>query len=305
MQKIILLLIFFALPLSVSAARLYFAPAPAGEGEYAVSALLDAPESVNVIEGNIRVPDSVTFLRASDGGSIVKLWVEGAAYDAASRSLSFAGMMPGGFVGNRGKILTIFFKREPNFAEASPGAFSFDTAKTKLYENTGEGTEAKLKTAPLVLTADFFKKAENVNEDSPVPDTAPPEIFNATIARDPEMFDGKYYLIFAGSDSESGILRYEVAEGEKNEVFDYAKLLWKEAKGMYVLEDQGRSVYIYVKAIDNAGNSRIAVLLPAEKFSTLFSPSSPLFWVILIIICLAFGGLYSLYSFARREPHHS
>ncbi|MCI0542616.1 hypothetical protein L0Y69_02610 [bacterium] len=303
MQKIILLLIFFALPLSVSAARLYFAPAPAGEGEYAISALLDAPESVNVIEGNIRVPDSVTFLRVSDGGSIVKLWVEGAAYDATSRSLSFAGMMPGGFVGNRGKILTIFFSQKAG-SGAMVGAFSFDTAKTKLYENTGEGTEAKLKTAPLVLTADFFKKAENVHDVSPAPDTAPPEIFNAAIARDPEMFDGKYYLIFAGSDSESGILRYEVAEGGKNEVFDYAKLLWKEAKGMYVLEDQGRSVYIYVKAIDNAGNSRIAVLLPAEKFSTLFSPSSPLFWVILIIICLAFGGLYSLYSFARREYLH-
>jgi len=102
-------------------------------------------------------------------------------------------------------------------------------------------------------------------------DTAPPEEFEPQIGQDPTVFGGKYFLSFATIDRMSGVAHYEISEtrNQKQEA-------WKVGESPYLLEDQGLRSIIKVKAVDKAGNERIAEYLPAKK-------PFP-YWIILLIV---------------------
>ena len=77
-------------------------------------------------------------------------------------------------------------------------------------------------------------------------DTSLPEEFELQITE----IEGKNYLVFATRDETSGIEYYEVQEGKQEP---------KKAISPYLLEDQElRKSLIKVKAVDKAGNERIA-----------------------------------------------
>jgi len=87
-------------------------------------------------------------------------------------------------------------------------------------------------------------------------DTIPPEEFEPQIGQDPTMYDGKYFLSFIAQDKTSGVDHYEVTEVPW---FSFKKT--KEGKVVqspYLLEDQRLRKVIKVKAVDKAGNERIA-----------------------------------------------
>jgi len=95
------------------------------------------------------------------------------------------------------------------------------------------------------------------------------------VSRDPNIFDGKWFLVFATQDKGSGIDHYEVLERRELKIqklgFSKEKSLhskfyilnpWRVAESPYLLKDQELKSYIYVKAIDKAGNERVATLSP-------------------------------------------
>jgi len=100
-------------------------------------------------------------------------------------------------------------------------------------------------------------------------DTTLPEEFKPEIGRDPTIFEGKYFLSFATTDKTSGVDYYEVKEGKRD---------FKKVKSPYLLEDQSLKSKIVVKAIDKAGNEKIAQIIPPKK-------SFP-YWIIPIIFIL-------------------
>ena len=98
-------------------------------------------------------------------------------------------------------------------------------------------------------------------------DVTPPEEFTLEISQEPTVFEGKYFLSFATTDKTSGIDHYEVREGKGD---------WKIAESSYLLEDQSLKSIIRVKAVDGAGNERIAEYLPSRK-------PFP-YWIIILIL---------------------
>jgi len=73
------------------------------------------------------------------------------------------------------------------------------------------------------------------------------------------MFEGKYFLVFATQDKKSGIAHYEVQENRRQKI---ESRKWIETESPYILKDQELRSYIFVKAVDKAGNERIAVVEP-------------------------------------------
>lgn len=111
-------------------------------------------------------------------------------------------------------------------------------------------------------------------------DTTPPEAFQPQIAE----IDGKKYLVFAGSDNTSGIDFYEVKEKAPS---DSLGTSWQKASSPYLLEDQRPRSIIEVKAVDRAGNERLAEITPPSlpgkfKWQDIVLPTLILFGLIIV-----------------------
>jgi len=116
-------------------------------------------------------------------------------------------------------------------------------------------------------------------------DSTPPEDFKPEIGRDPAIFEGKYFLSFATIDATSGVDYFEVKEGKRD---------FKRAESPYLLEDQSLESKILVKAVDKAGNERIAEIIPPAK-------PFPYRIIPVIVICLAIIGWIIKKYFLKRQ----
>ncbi len=95
-------------------------------------------------------------------------------------------------------------------------------------------------------------------------DTVPPELFEPKIGQDPSLFTGKHFLSFNTADKTSGIDYYEVKEQPR--IFGIAQTgKWQKQKSPYLLTDQSLNSIIKIKAVDKAGNARIAEIVPSYK----------------------------------------
>ncbi len=304
LKKFIFLLIFCTLPLSVSAAELYFVPHSFHDGEYGVAVVLDTVESINVIEAGVNMPPGAIFRRTSDGGSIVAHWVDAPAYDSLSHLVYFSGIIPGGFSGKQGRVLIVYFTANTEIS----GSFSFDSEKTSLYENSAEPKNSAITSTPIAFAPSVFEEAEQIRvrdvgeTGGAQTDNTPPAPFRAYISQDPEMFEGKYYAVFSAKDDLSGVAAYFVAEGGERETKDYSTLAWKPAKkGPYILEVQNRKNYVYVKAVDQAGNEEVIVIAPERKFSTPLSPGVFLFGSIILLIGAVIALIFVVHRYGRAK----
>lgn len=114
-------------------------------------------------------------------------------------------------------------------------------------------------------------------------DTEAPEEFTPKIGQDPSVFEGKYFLSFSTIDEMSGIEHYEVSEIKNKQ---QGNEVWKVAETPYVLEDQTLNSLIKVKAVDKAGNERIAEIIPPKEPA----PGFP-YWKV-IVSFVAVGVIY-------------
>lgn len=187
---------------------------------------------INAIEGVLVLPDGMN-VRAQTGNSVISLWVE--EPHVTDNTVRFSGITPGGFEG-RHPLFTISGAFTPRELENA----RFD--KTIALVNDGAGTRAPvwLSLSPVSFRGDI----------------EPPEDFTPMISSDPSMFGGDYFVVFATQDKNSGISRYEVREGRWG--------WFQEAQSPYLLKHQRLDRKLYIKAIDNAGNRRVAVI-PARN----------------------------------------
>jgi hypothetical protein len=123
--------------------------------------------------------------------------------------------------------------------------------------NDGEGTQAALTALsyPFQVTSD----ATGVPAPGTPTDTIAPEEFSLEVVQDPNVFEGLWFLVFDTQDKGSGISYYEVQERTREGIKANA---WKKGQSPYMLKDQSLRSFIYVKAVDKAGNERISILSP-------------------------------------------
>jgi len=234
-------------------------------------------KEINAIEGNIVFPlDLLELKEIRDGNSIINFWVDKPQMDANINTnkggIRFSGITPSGYLGERGLILLMVFtaKKEGRAIVQITGG------KTLL--NDGKGTAANLTTSSLSLAV-ISESISVPSRITALPDTEPPEIFKPEIAKDAELFNGKYFLVFATQDKGSGVAAYAIHESTRIKKLIDTKS-WAEAESPYVLKDQELRSYIYVKAVDKAGNERIALLEPRYPMKWYENYEN---WIIIII----------------------
>ena len=123
-----------------------------------------------------------------------------------------------------------------------------------------------------------------------------PENFTPEIGRDSLIFSGKYFLVFATQDKNSGVNYYEVKEGGRT---------FRRAASPYLLENQLLTEWIFVRAVDYAGNTRQVELRPLKYDSSRKTPLSAQFIILIgaavLIILIALIILeYLLLAYAGK-----
>lgn len=245
--------LWFLVSAVASAAQLYFKPETftLGVGDTArVEVFLDSPENVNALEGVIKFPaETLEVKDVNDGNSIVSFWITRPKIEQGE--ISFAGAIPGGYPAFNGKLFSI------EFLAKKTGRVTIGIRSAQALLNDGKGTPAQLSLKTLVVNVSSKPTGAIVTE---IQDTTPPESFKPIIAKDPNLFDGKYFVSFSTQDKGSGIDYYEVAEGRG--FFQPNPENWQRGDTPQVLKDQELRSWIFVKAVDKKGNAFVAKLPP-------------------------------------------
>ncbi|MBX4206367.1 hypothetical protein KW784_01085 [Candidatus Parcubacteria bacterium] len=188
-------------------------------------------ESVNALEATLTLPPGMGVDQLYDGNSALLIWVKRPAYDEASRTISFSGIAPGGFSGEK---MILSFSGSFEAEDLSSISFSGVAA----FKNDGSGGSA-----PVTFSVVPFEVAR---------DELPPVPFVLTISSSPAIFEGRRFVSFAAQDKGTGIERYEYATtwllppGERD---------WKPGDSPIPLSRSMLFQNISVRALDRAGNA--------------------------------------------------
>ncbi len=302
-----LLLVFFPAVLMFGAAlahaaTIYLDPAtgkyPPGV-TFGVDVRLDNQgQCVNAASVDLAYPkDMIQAVDASEGNSILSLWIKDPTIYEDYGLVSFIGGLPGGYCGRvagdatlSNKLATIYFRFPTSTITSSsvPQTVTLTIeSSTKAVLNDGLGTLAPLSlsgaTYTELLQGQFAPESawENLIES----DTTAPEPFQVGVYRDPSLFDGKLFAAFSTVDKQTGIDHYEVAEvPSQNLGIPENRWNWARAVSPYLIKDQNLNGMIEVRAIDKAGNERL------EGYSTQKLPETP-DWRLKLFPYLAVIGL--------------
>ncbi len=282
---------FGFLPHAVFAATLSIDPASAtwGPGDTFIATVRidNGKDCINAVNVEITYPkDTLRAVDFSRGDSIFSLWAVEPRIDTNTGIVTFAGGIPGGYCGRiagdaslsnvLGKVV---FTVESAGAQSAPIQFS---SASKVYLNDGQGTQAdlilegadiKLSPTPLSPQNPWLEEVKN--------DLFPPQPFTVEVQSTLGVFGGRYYIVFATTDKESGLDHFEIEQHGG----------WKRITSPYLLENQSLLGVgdITVRAVDKAGNMRVGDYSASSTPQRQFSPGDFMPFLIFMIIVLLIG----------------
>lgn len=245
-------------PVGAHAASLYLDPDSAsyGPGDTFMVAVRVDNEDECINAGEIHISYPKTALRAVDvsrGDSMFTLWIEEPQIDHGKGAVHFAGGVPGGYCGRiqgdpalsnvLGRIVFTVIQTDDKKAAIDL------LPQSALYLNDGLGTQAILKTSGTQVT--LLPEAKGINNpwlEEVNNDDIPPDPFTVETHETEGVFGGRRYIVFTTVDKQSGIDHYEIFE----------KDIWKTITSPYPLRYQIFPQAIQVRAVDKAGNTRLA-----------------------------------------------
>lgn len=283
---------FSAIP--AFAANVFFNASPLAltDRDFKVDVAVDATgENLNAFEGTVIFPDNLLKVKEiRDGDSVVNFWIE--KPKESGNGIRFSGIVPGGFRGimgpyageKPGKLFSIIFSP----VTVGNGIITAENARILLED--GAGTPAEISVTPFQFSVEESGIALNPAQ---LRDLNPPEAFRLEIANDSAIFDNRNFLVFAATDKESGIKHYEILETKndirnaKNEIEIQTTNDWIIAESPYLLKNQGLSGFIFVKAVDKAGNERMEILEPLHLQKVWYENGT--FWIIIMGVLAVLG----------------
>jgi len=251
---VLFFLLFLLIPGVSSAATISLTATPKniGAGDIVrVNVLLDSTIATNAFSGTLSYTKTMLEpIAISDGNSIINLWVTHPVVPTDGASITFAGITPGGFSGNGGGLFSVLFRAKV------AGTASISLADIEVLRNDGAGGKEPATLKPLTLSIGA-KSLGGYVEPS---DSVPPESFTAFLGTDPQVSDGRNYLVFMAVDKGSGVDHYSVAESRVPAFFSFLfPLSWSTTTSPYVVADQNLTSTVYLRAIDRSGNERLSV----------------------------------------------
>ncbi|TSC85117.1 MAG: Uncharacterized protein G01um101413_501 [Parcubacteria group bacterium Gr01-1014_13] len=231
-------------------------------------------QNINAVAGKIIFSSDLLELKEiRDGNSIVNFWVDRPALKSKGE-IAFSGITPGGYKGSNGLLFSLIFR------SLKPGKINLNLVDGQALLNDGQGTAAKLSSPTFVLSVGANDGEKQ--EDFSITDKTPPESFVPEIARDNNIEGGKWFVVFVAQDKQSGIDHYEVQEDKNHKPGNR----WQTATSPYILQDQSLQSYVYIKAVDKAGNLTIAIVSPKSA-----SYNKLLIYGIILLIIVILGSL--------------
>lgn len=292
MKKISLIIgLLLLVPASLDAASVHVSAPPSVNvgSEFTAEVFLDTEgENINAIEGSLVLPAGISVAEIRYQGSVVSLWLT-APQVRTQGVVDFAGVMPAGYQGSpertgaRGNLFTVLLR-----AENEGGVRLAFGDSLNAYRNDGEGT--------LIPLSKSFTDVVVVSSGAPESvgvgvDVYPPEVFV------PEIVSGGLYgmegdvLVFSTQDKDSGMRGYDVG-------FSYIGFLpeflvsWFQAESPYVLADSASGKYLFVRAVDMEGNTRVAVVSPQEPGFASFFMTWGLPAAVLLFVAFLFFAIF-------------
>jgi hypothetical protein len=172
--------------------------------------------------------------------------------------------------------------------------------------NDGIGTKASLSTygAKIELKGSAGTEIQNEWGKVVTDDSIPPELFSIELVKDASAFSGQYYIAFSTTDKQTGIDHFEVYEEPiaDLQLFTWGEpdRVWTTVQSPYVLKDQLLRSVIRVKAIDKAGNERIATYAPDSSLIQINPIEIALYASLAVLIIIVFCLLgYLGFRFVR------
>ncbi len=250
------------------------------------SVFLRVPDAINALEGRLVFPkDLLEVKQIREGNSFLNFWIEKPTL--SDQTVTFSGIVPGGFSGPRGLVLTFVVSG----LHTGKGTIVFQQGKA--FYHDGLGTDVAL--ANFSLPAEVSSQAKAVDVQSILADQDVPEPFTIQLSRDTNLNDGAWTAVFATQDKGSGIDHYAVFESkEQVDPKTIDPRSWVVSDGTYLLQDQTRKNFVYVRAIDRSGNERLAVLSP------LAMPWYGAWWFYVIIFFVFDVVIYLIFRLRRR-----
>ncbi len=282
-KKIFLIFISLAMPFIGQAAKFFVAPPVLIVGQEAEAILnIDTEkENINAAELNLFFSAEDFVIKSiNEGGSVIGFWVEPPSFSNEKGEISLSGIIAGGYQGENGGLLRI------NLIPQQVGEKSFILSQAKVLLNDGLGTEAKIN--PGILNFQVIAAGPPA-ETGPLPakDTEPPESFIPEIGQYPDIFDNQRFLVFSAQDKNSGMAFYRLREVKQKILTPFIK--WQTVQSPHILKDQQLKSFIYIKAVDRAGNARIAVVSPQQSLKWY---ENYLVWIIIILLILTMFFLW-------------
>lgn len=293
----------------VHAARLYMSGGSTIFPDNAISRVdvlvASSDETINVVSGTIKYPTNLlNLVDIRTGSSLVSFWVD--PPKKGNGEVSFSGVVPGGFNGEQGYLFSMYFSIPDKSArsDATSGAITIPGSTVLLHD--GVGTAAVVTNGLFNFSIVEVPKEEgNDYSELTVDDSEAPEEFDPIITKDDSLMPDVYMLIFSTQDKGGGISHYEIIESPIPLDFEDAidnDLEWQKASSPYVLQDQGLESWVYVKAIDKAGNAQIVSVSPTL---TPASNSIPVYLLLFAIIFLILLLLYLLWRTRKYSVRQS
>ncbi len=280
---IALIVSFVFLPATTFAAVLYLEPS-AGEYHQGDAFMVDirvdtTEECINAVEAYLSFsPQALEAVDFSQGSSMLAVWLTSPKINQEEGTISFSGGIPGGYCGvlpgdpGKSNLLgrVAFRAKKTNQARVAAVKFS-DDSQVLLHDGAGTLADLVLRGAEFTILSGVSKEPISEWQAELEKDDIFPESFKVEINRDPSIFDGQYFITFNTTDKQTGIDYYEVKEGRGE---------WRRAVSPYLLEDQSLKGIIKVKAVDKAGNERIAE----------YGAKKPLpYWIVIVVVII--GGI--------------
>lgn len=239
-------------------------------------------QTINAVEAEVAYDtDALVLQEVVDGESIVNFWVQ-APKNTEAGKVSFSGITPGGITGRDLNLLTLEFGAK----KEGVGSVLLENVQVLLHD--GLGTPVATTIVP--LSFNILGQSTVPSHSTEYIDTEPPEPFLPLVTTDPDVFDGRHFLVFDTEDKGSGIDFYQVREGEFG-VYD-------NAISPYEIKDQSLTKKMFVKAVDKEGNEYVATLYP-QNYEPWYQ-TTPIKTAILVV-CLGIVLLLLRRFFVRRS----
>jgi hypothetical protein len=244
--------------------------------------LLRSAVPINAVEGVLNVEQEPVDISVE--GSLVQFWVERPKWK--DKEVRFSGIIPGGYAGTG-----VLFRIRSSDANNN---ISIDSELSRTLLNDGLGTEGTL------FVPEPIPLPEDLRSAGGKSDVTPPPEFLPEITTIPTEEGEKRAIVFSVEDAGVGIDRYEIAFSKERIDPLTAALSWRSLENPYILNEAESRGFVYIRAIDKAGNSRYEVIPPEL---TIFSNSQSVFGILGVLAVVGAVVLYRRRS--RLGEHHA